>query len=215
MISKFTGDIKVYGSGRLYWEGGPRGEGTLSTVKELFKGQHPSWALSLMRKFYQKWTLKQLRDTLDLQGQATDAPDSAKLCRESYRRYSSTDEIVNLAMKGQALSGVRIEGNRVLLLLENTVDGKKILRAYEVEFDSSEGSTEYLPALDMCFVSISSLKPYTRPEQDLFDIFEDYVVMLPRFDGSGKAQVATRARYYVVTSSWKERQKTGQFCTMS
>jgi hypothetical protein len=153
--------IAKYGPLRLYSEGGIMGEGILKFVKHLFPGFNQNWEMTLMKRFYQARTLRQVNRELaasKLDGTENDPKHTSSVDEGAFLRYSSRKSIEALISTGGFLFGVILRDSRVGFALKG--DGGLIL----VDFDDAKQI--HVGELDIAFTHVSLGIQWTGAEQE-------------------------------------------------
>jgi hypothetical protein len=202
--------IAKYGPLRLYYEGGIMGEGILKFVKHLFPGFNQNWEITLMKRFYEAWTLRQVNRELAIStivGSGNDGKGTSSVDEESFLRYSSREHIQGLLKSGGFLFGVVLRDSSVGFALKG--NGGLIL----VDFD--DANHVHVGDLDIAFTPVSLGMQWGQDgaeEKEWEKEVECYCAFLPRFSTEGETIImGTSAGFYVITSEWTERLSDGSF----
>ena len=195
-----------YGSGRLMWEGGVRGEGFLRFLKPLinsgFKGE---WQTNLSRRYLRRRALKRI-GIESLQ----DIFDEAEGEADEDIRYSPFRKYNSLAVAKDCFE------NRQPLSLVETND-ECFGMVYKV--GQHELQLLHLELVPQCkeVVFGAAYFSWRRKQSHNYHLVVDNVkrkmLLLPRLDESGEIDTTSASnKYYTICDDWHEMDSDGSFC---
>ena len=198
--------FEKYGSGRLMWEGGVRGEGFLRFLKPLINsGFQGEWQTNLSRRYLRRRALKRI-GIESLQDLFDDAEGEADedIRYSPFRKYKSLDTAINSFV------------NRLPLSLVETNDGCFGM-VYKV--GRSDLQLLRLEVVNQCkeVVFGAAYFSWSRKRSNNYHFVAENVkrrmLLLPRLDSSGEIDTRDPSNsYYTICDDWHEMDSDGVFC---